>query len=697
MEPDETTAQDAHPPADPAPSPVGEQESVLYNCATDAHEYCAGGRECGCSCHDVEQDEWPERIVSETFSCGPRPAPREVQFEGDGSVRIVADGRSLSAKVPDQHRRMVVAMWADRSDREALIWRVRERLEAMEGSLGAAGDGSQGALHALSMAAVDALAGDVPSKPSADEPLMVGGLVDDIAERVIGKDAWQSMDEKGWERVRRPIREGLALHGVGAVPSGGEPSGKALAEELGQVGDHIEDEAKDLAAGFDLDPETLRGWSDRLRDAAGRVDVQPERPSWAVAKQERDDAYREARLKSEAYSSLCKSLWEAVQDDLGSGVPAEIVDAVKWWRERAVKAEADVERLTVEAESHVMLAQEDYGALHADRETLRRLRASKPVSTDVLRDPPKGLLDAITDRLRRVVASPAEDALDAIADWLELHSPPSLSEREDGEGVGWVEAFNDMTRQRDEARVEVKRLSRQVALDQTLFRERWSAAADVLRDLSPELQAAIAKQAAIPNNPVGIGRAVADHLDAHHSPLSLSERGEDGRLAAIERALEEGADLGTSGLDRLSLAKLILDRLPSPAVGLTVEDAQTVLGATAWKDVDALNAGRALQKKIRDRLAAVSEGPDDNGPPFYTGRGPEPVKVTFGPEFNAAHYRCPCGHEAVVPCDDVNHEAHPWECPECLETRPVRTIGEPPVEWSDGSLDAYGRPTGRTD
>lgn len=72
-----------------------------------------------------------------------------------------------------------------------------------------------------------------------------------------------------------------------------------------------------------------------------------------------------------------------------------------------------------------------------------------------------------------------------------------------------------------------------------------------------------------------------------------------------------------------------------------------------------------------------------------------PVIVTFGPEFNAAHYHCPCGHETVSPCDDVNHEAHPWECSKCLVARKVKKAHEPPPEWSDGSLDAYGHPTGK--
>lgn len=126
---------------------------------------------------------------------------------------------------------------------------------------------------------------------------------------------------------------------------------------------------------------------------------------------QRDAARETASRAGEAYDSLCKSLWEAVQGDLGSGVPAEIVEAVKWWRQRAEKAEREAADAVLD--------------LNAANRRIERLRAAVPLSTETLRDP---------DTWRALAGPtgwPAEDVgtvLRKTADHLEPQPPPSQSE-----------------------------------------------------------------------------------------------------------------------------------------------------------------------------------------------------------------------------------------------------------------------------
>jgi hypothetical protein len=113
-------------------------------------------------------------------------------------------------------------------------------------------------------------------------------------------------------------------------------------------------------------------------------------------------------------------------------------------------------------------------------------------------------------------------------------------------------------------------------------------------------------------------KAVANALDAQHSSSSLDGEGGDahGNLAdeleaIVRNALPDQLDDEACGV--LNSAAHLLRSSPSPSVGLTVEEAEALLKATAWRDVGALHAGKAVQQRIRDRLSAVSGGPDQDG------------------------------------------------------------------------------------
>jgi hypothetical protein len=271
---------------------------------------------------------------------------------------------------------------------------------------------------------------------------------------------------------------------------------------------------------------------------------------------------------------------------------------------------------------------------------LDRLRASKPLSTDMLRNPPDDLLSAIAQRpeVSRIV-------LAGTADHLDSQSPPPPA----GDN---------------------QRLHFALAL---LSQFEWSW--HVRRT----------QEGSCPT-------CGSPHFRGHESGCSLESLLTDKRP---ERLVDLEKDHGDAafGADGLDLRKHATPIVPPTAPFLRSCPRDVMwLG---WRSLDITErialAGEIHAAFKRTDADPIDPLPMDTALKQVFGDASE-VTVTFGPEFNAAHYRCPCGCEVVAPCDDVDHEAHPWECPECLQVRPVRKANEPPAEWSDGSLDDYGRP-----
>lgn len=86
---------------------------------------------------------------------------------------------------------------------------------------------------------------------------------------------------------------------------------------------------------------------------------------------------RESRDRWKRSAMALEAVGQAIHDALPADVPGEeTLEMVQALVNQRDEARAEIERLTEQMESHVMLDQEDYAALHADRQELQRLRAA---------------------------------------------------------------------------------------------------------------------------------------------------------------------------------------------------------------------------------------------------------------------------------------------------------------------------------
>lgn len=155
-----------------------------------------------------------------------------------------------------------------------------------------------------------------------------------------------------------------------------------------------------------------------------RVDAQPERedggPSWALAKRERDDAYK-ARDEERALRKRDNDEWER----------------------KYAEARAEVERLThaddtagaelSRLEDEVAYIAEELGCARNGSEVLwavKRLRAAVPLSTETLRNLPGYVVSYIADSVTNGLS--VRGVANSIADYLESQSPPSPAGDDDG-------------------------------------------------------------------------------------------------------------------------------------------------------------------------------------------------------------------------------------------------------------------------
>jgi hypothetical protein len=528
-------------------------------------------------------------------------------FDAEG-VEVRFGEQFASARLPASIRASIVALWSRPVDREALIGRVEEFLigEGLQHD-GRPLEQQPELTFEIAERAVDALAGVVPS-----------GLVLSVEwfkarhlewaqgkhDAALGFNDW--LDRQVAEAV-----DATSPSGLSAEPSVEAMEAAAFVVAMRRVG-----------PGGDAEPNQAdRDFALSVIRPAYRVDAQPEREDFS------DDE-----------AGWAKTLAQAVLDrDEARGDAAQLREALQLQAEVSDRYRAAMEEARAE---------------------VARLRAAMPLSTDLLRKLPHELEVAAKEAIEAAYGEGhrsfglALAALNAIADYVEQHSPPSSfagARVELGDGVDWSEMHGDQRFARSQSGGDLR--ARQAKAVEDVFAEYdvRDSEGDAIDSRNDAFQDRVAF-------------AVVDAVNAMAEvdkmpPPSLGEQGDDGRdcefklffgseswpgagwvvpngmpgevnlIVPIEGKTPPLAQPPWPGIDtpHVAVTFVVADllaalRVPSPAVGLTVEEREAVIRGD---HTPGCHKARGKPKSDllctcglddgRSKLAAVSEGPDTNG------------------------------------------------------------------------------------